>query len=116
MPKPEPRAGEWIVPEAIVPEPAFEIFAFDTAVGGGRAIRVMPRPDFSFPLDDVLAAIAQRREMELNDVDAIVEVRAKAILADFFLEVARRRRDDANVDRARGVVADAADLPLLKHA
>jgi histidinol-phosphate aminotransferase len=43
--------------EAIVPEPAFEIFRFDTAVAGGKLVQVMPRPDFSFPLDDVLAAI-----------------------------------------------------------
>jgi histidinol-phosphate aminotransferase len=45
------------VPEAIVPEPAFEIFRFDTAVAGGRLVQVMPRADFSFPLSDVLAAI-----------------------------------------------------------
>jgi histidinol-phosphate aminotransferase len=43
--------------EAIVPEPAFEIFRFDTAVAGGRLVQVMPQPDFSFPLDEVLAAI-----------------------------------------------------------
>src|SRR6185295_17613408 len=43
--------------EAIVPEPAFEIFRFDTAVAGGRLVPVMPNPDFSFPLDRVLAAI-----------------------------------------------------------
>ena len=43
--------------EAIVPEPAFEIFRFDTAVAGGALIQVMPREDFSFPLDEVLAAI-----------------------------------------------------------
>lgn len=52
-----PSAGAGIVPEAIVPEPAFEIFRFDTAVAGGKLVQVMPRPDFSFPLDDVLAAI-----------------------------------------------------------
>jgi histidinol-phosphate aminotransferase len=45
------------VPEAIVPEPAFEIFAFDTEVVGGRPVRVMPRPDFSFPLEEVLSAV-----------------------------------------------------------
>jgi len=45
------------LPEAIVPEPAFEIFGFDTEVVGGRPVRVSPRPDFSFPLDEVLAAI-----------------------------------------------------------
>jgi histidinol-phosphate aminotransferase len=43
--------------EAIVPEPAFEIFRFDTAVAGGGLVQVMPRRDFSFPLDEVLAAI-----------------------------------------------------------
>ncbi len=45
------------VPEAIVPEPAFEIFRFDTAVAGGRLVQVPPLPDFSFPLDEVLDAI-----------------------------------------------------------
>ncbi len=52
-----PSAGSGVVPEAIVPEPAFEIFRFDTAVAGGRLVQVMPRPDFEFALDEVLAAI-----------------------------------------------------------
>jgi len=43
--------------ESIVPEPAFEIFRLDTAVAGGRLVQVMPRPDFSVPLDEILAAI-----------------------------------------------------------
>jgi histidinol-phosphate aminotransferase len=43
--------------EAVVPEPAFEIFRFDTAVAGGRLVQVMPRPDFTFPLDEVLRAL-----------------------------------------------------------
>jgi len=43
--------------EAIVPEPAFEIFRFDTAVAGGTLVQVMPHPDFTFPLAEVLAAI-----------------------------------------------------------
>jgi histidinol-phosphate aminotransferase len=46
--------------EAIVPEPAFEIFRFDTAVAGGRLVQVMPKPDFTFALDEVLAAITPR--------------------------------------------------------
>ena len=46
--------------EAVVPEPAFEIFRFDTAVAGGTLVQVMPKPDFSFPLADVLAAITAR--------------------------------------------------------
>jgi histidinol-phosphate aminotransferase len=52
-----PQAGSGIVPEAVVPEPAFEIFRFDTAVAGGRLVQVMPTPDFSFALDDILSAI-----------------------------------------------------------
>jgi histidinol-phosphate aminotransferase len=51
------RPTTGFVPEAVIPEPAFEIFAFDTEVVGGRPVGVKPRPDFSFPLDDVLAAI-----------------------------------------------------------
>ena len=52
-----PSAGSGVVPEAVVPEPAFEIFRFDTAVAGGKLVPVMPKPDFSFALDEVLAAI-----------------------------------------------------------
>ena len=48
------------VPEAVVPEPAFEIFRFDTAVAGGTLVQVMPRRDFSFALDEVLDAITDR--------------------------------------------------------
>jgi histidinol-phosphate aminotransferase len=54
-----PAAGGF-VPESVVPEPAFEIFRFDTAVAGGSLVQVMPRPDFQLPLDDVLAAITER--------------------------------------------------------
>jgi histidinol-phosphate aminotransferase len=46
--------------EAIIPEPAFEIFAFDTEIVGGRPVRVAPTADFSFALDAVLAAISPR--------------------------------------------------------
>jgi len=54
-----PSAGDSPA-EAIVPEPAFEIFRFDTEVAGGRLVQVMPRRDFSFPLPEVLAAITPR--------------------------------------------------------
>jgi histidinol-phosphate aminotransferase len=48
------------IPEALVPEPAFEIFRVDTEAVGGHAVQVMPRPDFTFALDRVLAAITPR--------------------------------------------------------
>jgi histidinol-phosphate aminotransferase len=50
-------SGDAAAPEAIVPEPAFEIFRLDTAVAGGRLVQVMPRSDFSFPEAEVLAAM-----------------------------------------------------------
>jgi histidinol-phosphate aminotransferase len=53
-------SSDGLIPEAIIPEPAFEIFKFDTEVVGGRPVQVMPRPDFSFPLELVLAAITPR--------------------------------------------------------
>jgi histidinol-phosphate aminotransferase len=50
-----PHGGD--VAEAIIPEPAFEIFAIDTEVAGGRVVRVPPGPEFEFPLNAVLEAI-----------------------------------------------------------
>jgi histidinol-phosphate aminotransferase len=55
-----PAAGSDFIPEAIVPEPAFEIFRFDTAAAGGRVVPVMPNPDFSFAEEAVLSAITTR--------------------------------------------------------
>src|SRR5437763_8776336 len=34
------------VAEAVVPEPAFEIFRLDTAVAGGTLVQIDPNPDF----------------------------------------------------------------------
>ena len=52
-----PDRGE---PEAIVPQPAFEVFELNASVAGGRVVHVMPRPEFVFALDEVLAAITPR--------------------------------------------------------
>jgi histidinol-phosphate aminotransferase len=52
-------SGAGARPEAVVPQPAFEIFELDTSVVGGRTIKVAPRPDFRFALDEVLAAITE---------------------------------------------------------
>lgn len=51
---------EGLIPEAIIPEPAFEIFGFDAEIVGGRPVRVAPNPTFAFALDRVLAAISER--------------------------------------------------------
>jgi histidinol-phosphate/aromatic aminotransferase/cobyric acid decarboxylase-like protein len=39
-----------IAAEAIVPQPAFEIFEVNASVAGGRPVQIMPRPDFEFAL------------------------------------------------------------------
>src|SRR5688572_1449770 len=52
--------GAGVLPEVVIPRPAFEIFEFNTSVVGGRTIKVPPAPDFSFPLDEVLRAISAR--------------------------------------------------------
>lgn len=46
--------------EFLIPEPAFEVFADFSDLVRATIVRVMPRPDFAFPLDDVLAAIGPR--------------------------------------------------------
>ena len=46
--------------EAIVVEPAYALFAASASVVGARIVRVGPGSDFSFPLDETLAAITPR--------------------------------------------------------
>jgi histidinol-phosphate aminotransferase len=52
-----------LVPEVIIPQPAFEVFGFYAATVGARVVEVMPGEDFAFPLDDVLAAISARTRL-----------------------------------------------------
>src|SRR2546423_8237928 len=42
------------IPEALVPEPAFEIFRVDTDAVGGALGQVMPTADFTFAVEDVV--------------------------------------------------------------
>jgi len=52
--------GDGVVPDAIIPRPAFEVFDVAVSAVGASVVPVMPAPDFSFPLDGVLAAITAR--------------------------------------------------------
>lgn len=52
-------------PEAVVPEPAFEIYRLDVDVAGGRTVRVAPRPDYTFPVDEVVAAMTPATRLVL---------------------------------------------------
>ena len=66
--------------------------------------------------EDVVAALAQRRQVQVDDVEPVVEVLAEAARLDLLLEVAVGRGDDADVDRLGLGVADAEDDPLLQRA
>lgn len=48
---------------SIIPEPAFEMYAACTAAAGGVAVRVPPRPDFAFAIDDIRAAVDDRTRL-----------------------------------------------------
>src|SRR5450432_171229 len=65
---------------------------------------------------DVLAALAQRRQRDAGHGQAEVQILAKLPLLDHAREIAVRRDDDAHVDLARALAADAAELALLQHA
>ena len=49
--------------ETIIPLPAFDPYPNATAAVGATAIRIVPRPEFAFPTESVLRAIAPRTRM-----------------------------------------------------
>ena len=65
---------------------------------------------------DVARARAQRRHLDVDDVEAVVEVLAEAPRRDLVGEVAVGRRDDADVDLHGLVAADALERALLEDA
>ena len=65
---------------------------------------------------NVLAALAKRRQLERDDVQAIVEILAKLPGRALRIEVAVRGRDHAHVDRHRLRGADGANFVFLQHA
>ena len=60
--------------------------------------------------------VAQRRQLDRDDVDAVVELLAELPLDGRLPEVAVGRRDHAHVHVHEGRPADAADLTLLQRA
>ena len=62
---------------------------------------------------NILAALTQGRQVDVDGVDAVEEVFAEAPLGHHAEQVAVRRRDQPDVDLARRVAAHADDLPAL---
>src|SRR5262249_57461788 len=63
---------------------------------------------------DVLGSLAQRRDMDGEDIQAIVKVVPEAPFLDHPGEVAVRRRDHADVELDRPGAADPLELLLLE--
>ena len=64
----------------------------------------------------VLAALAQRRQGDLEDVEAEEEVLAEALVLDLRLEVAVGGAEHAHVDLDLHLAAEPAQPALLEHA
>ena len=65
---------------------------------------------------DVLAALAERGQVDLDHGQTVVEVFAKRAFVDHLAEVAVGGGDDAHVDRDHLRPADALNLARLEHA
>ena len=65
---------------------------------------------------DVGQPLAQRRNPQRVDVEAIVEILTEAARLDLALEIAVGGRDDARRDLDRPVAADPRHLPVFEHA
>ena len=62
---------------------------------------------------DVLAPLAQGRQLYLEDVDAVVEILAELVLRDERAQILVRRADHTDVERDDPIIADAHDFALL---
>ena len=66
--------------------------------------------------EDVGRAVAQRRDLQIDDVETKQQVLAESAFAHGLGEVAVRGGDDADIDRHRPGAADAVDHALLDRA
>src|ERR1035437_6233552 len=71
---------------------------------------------YSSQPQDIFLALADRRNIDFDDIDAIVQVLAKLTGLDHFLEVLVGGADQMDVDGNRVFAADAYNLALLDCA
>jgi len=82
-------------------------------------MRIAHRGDVQQPLrerQNIFAAFAQWRYAQGDDVQAVVEILAKVMRADFGLEVAIGRGDYSRVDVNSAFAADALEVLILQKA
>ena len=65
---------------------------------------------------DIFGAVAERRDDDSGDVQAVIEILAESAGGDLFGQVAVRRRDDAGIGVQGLSPADALELALLDDA
>ena len=66
--------------------------------------------------DDILAALAQWRQMDRDDVETVVQVRAEGAVAHPLMQVAVGGGDDPYVDADGLLAADTVELALFEGA
>ena len=76
----------------------------------------MPRHEVIDEQRDVAPARAQRRHVQLDAAQAVVEIRPEASGLDERGETPVGRRHDADVNLPRVLPADALDGQILQHA
>src|SRR5690606_27987206 len=79
-------------------------------------VRRQPAQEVICEQRDVIVAIAERRQVQRDDVQPVVQVAAERAATDLLVEIAIRRRDDAHVDVDGLRRADGYDLALLQRA
>ena len=65
---------------------------------------------------DVLSAISQRRHLDREHTEPVIEIRSKAAVAYLLAQVTVRGRNDADIDLAQCRRAEAMDLAIRHHA
>jgi histidinol-phosphate aminotransferase len=53
------------LPEAIIPQPTFEMYSVFVRATGGRIVSISPKPDFAFPTREVCDAVTPRTRIVL---------------------------------------------------
>src|SRR5579862_2634475 len=64
---------------------------------------------------DVVLPIPQRRHLDRKDAEPVVEIFAEPSRTDQAFEIAISRRNNADVDPPRRVIADRFKLAVLQH-
>lgn len=105
--------------EAIIVEPAFDMYADCTDAVGGRVVSIAPRPNFAFPLEELLASISVDTRLVYltspnNPTGIPIPREAIRTVAAALPESALLFLDEAYVDFAREhLLADLPSIPNL---